>query len=377
LTNGSRHNALPSISGNGSKITFMSFIATEYSWGEVQTDFKVSVVNSDGTGLQQIPSGVSDSYSSISHDGSKIAFLGYHEICVINSDGTGLEKLTNEAMFLGDVPSISGDGSKVIFIGYINRNYELFVVNSDGTNLTQITDGTGDGNGCGPSISGDGKTIAFRSGFANNGTLLRAYCTGPEEHWNTPTSILSINYTISHICVTDNGSRLFFQTRDDYGRDTNIDRVFTVNSDGTGLTEIHNGPWGSCSSITIDGNGSKIAFIDHANNGIFVCVDLDTGLNAPVPATPPPPTPSPSTSPTPLPTPEPTPTLTPAPTPIPSASPSPNISPTPTPTAPQEPKSSQDTQESESTPEMMVIASTGAVSAVALGLLVYFKKRKH
>jgi DMSO/TMAO reductase YedYZ molybdopterin-dependent catalytic subunit len=77
----------------------------------------------------------------------------------------------------------------------------------------------------------------------------------------------------------------------------------------------------------------------------------------------------------------PTPAPAPAPTPTPLASPSPNPSPTPpitpTPTPFQEPSSSQDTQNSETTPEMIVIASTGAISLVGVGLLFYFKKRKH
>ena len=75
----------------------------------------------------------------------------------------------------------------------------------------------------------------------------------------------------------------------------------------------------------------------------------------------------------------PTPAPTPAPTPLTAPSPKPSPTPptTPTPTPFQEPSSSQDTQNSETNPEMIVIASTGAVSAVAVGLFVYFKKRKN
>ena len=74
-----------------------------------------------------------------------------------------------------------------------------------------------------------------------------------------------------------------------------------------------------------------------------------------------------------------TPAPTPAPTPLTAPSPNPSPTPptTPTPTPFQEPSSSQDTQNSETNPEMIVIASTGAVSAVAVGLFVYFKKRKN
>jgi DMSO/TMAO reductase YedYZ molybdopterin-dependent catalytic subunit len=75
----------------------------------------------------------------------------------------------------------------------------------------------------------------------------------------------------------------------------------------------------------------------------------------------------------------PTPAPTPAPTPLASPSPSPPLtSPiTPTPTPFQEPSSSQATQISETTPEMIAIASTGAISLIGIGLLFHFKKRKH
>jgi len=69
----------------------------------------------------------------------------------------------------------------------------------------------------------------------------------------------------------------------------------------------------------------------------------------------------------------PTPAPTPAPTPLTAPSPKPSPTPptTPTPTPFQEPSSSQGT-----TPEMIVIASTGAISLASVGLLFHFKKRK-
>jgi DMSO/TMAO reductase YedYZ molybdopterin-dependent catalytic subunit len=74
------------------------------------------------------------------------------------------------------------------------------------------------------------------------------------------------------------------------------------------------------------------------------------------------------------PTPAPAPTLNPIGSPSPKHSPTPPITPTPTPF--QERSSSQDTQNLETTTEVIVLASTGAISAIAVGLLVYFK-RKH
>ena len=84
ITNDSRYNVSPSISGNGSKITFYSVIAEElvtksgYVYGVGFSDWRVFVVNSDGTGLKQISgdTGFGGSRcSSITDDGSRIAFL--------------------------------------------------------------------------------------------------------------------------------------------------------------------------------------------------------------------------------------------------------------------------------------------------------------
>ena len=73
----------------------------------------------------------------------------------------------------------------------------------------------------------------------------------------------------------------------------------------------------------------------------------------------------------------PTPALTPSPIPLTSPSPTPSPTPTATPIPFQKPSSSQGTQNSETTSEMIVIASTGAISLVSVGLLFYFKRQKH
>ena len=69
-----------------------------------------------------------DSMSSVSSDGSKIAFCsdidGDYEIFAINSDGTGLIQLTTNVA--NDfAPSISGDGTKIAFYSERDGNYEI------------------------------------------------------------------------------------------------------------------------------------------------------------------------------------------------------------------------------------------------------------
>ena len=147
----------PSISGDGSKIAFLS---------DRDGDAEIFVINSDGTDLSQLTHNtVTDGGCSFSSDGSKIAFHsdrdGDNEIFVINSDGTGLAQLTFHTA--SDMwPSISGDGSKITFMSDVDGDNEIFVINSDGTGLAQLTSNMAlyDRD---PSISDDGNKIAFSS----------------------------------------------------------------------------------------------------------------------------------------------------------------------------------------------------------------------
>ena len=70
------------------------------------------------------------------------------------------------------------------------------------------------------------------------------------------------------------------------------------------------------------------------------------------------------------------PLLSPSPSPSPSPTPTPSPNPTPTPTSSPQPTSTPET-ESEPLPTIpVVIASSASMTVVAVGLLVYFKKRK-
>jgi len=156
ITYNNAYDAVPCFSNDGSKITFRS---------DVDGDYEIFVVNSDGTELTQLThNSVNDYHPSVSGDGSKIAYYsdvdGDYEIFVINSDGTGLTQLTDNTAY-DRFPSISGDGTKIAYESDVDGDYEIFVVNSDGTGLTQLTDDTTDDRA--PSICSDGSKIAFQS----------------------------------------------------------------------------------------------------------------------------------------------------------------------------------------------------------------------
>ncbi len=108
----------PQISDDGSKVVFSAYSNDSY---------KIFVVNPDATGLRQIaqsPSQIKyyEGYEnpSIDGDGDKVVFnsyidknsVGFRSIFIVNSDGTGLEQITSN---VGIFQSISGDGKKIVY----------------------------------------------------------------------------------------------------------------------------------------------------------------------------------------------------------------------------------------------------------------------
>ena len=167
----------PSISDDGHKIAFYSDIADEQTY-----DYELFVINSDGTGLKQLTFNATintyHNYPSITSDGTKIAFAGNVDntpnifvgktpnIFVVNSDGTNLTQLTHDTNDYH--PAISGDGSKIVFERYDlgeegdeRSDLTFFVINTDGTELTSFGTWSITSVAGGSAINRDGSTVAF------------------------------------------------------------------------------------------------------------------------------------------------------------------------------------------------------------------------
>jgi hypothetical protein len=126
-------------------------------------------INSNGTGARQLTAIGQASMPAWSPDGSKIAFVSYHEgaikIYVMNADGSNLTRLTSNA--LAELhPTWSPDGARIAFSGNLDGNSDLYVMKADGTNLVQLTN-TVDEAESEPAWSPDGSRIAFRSDRAD------------------------------------------------------------------------------------------------------------------------------------------------------------------------------------------------------------------
>jgi hypothetical protein len=101
------------------------------------------VANADGTNVVALTPQLDDAQNpSWSPDGTKIAFDTPYALCTINSDGTGLTQIPGA---YGYNPSFSPDGTQLVFqTAYDGNNHDLAKINLDGSGLTRLTTKVGE-----------------------------------------------------------------------------------------------------------------------------------------------------------------------------------------------------------------------------------------
>lgn len=177
LTSSSGTNKMPSFSGDGKKIVFIS---TRDKNEEVYT------MNSDGSNQKRLtfdkpvkeqplsydspmPPTVEvtrDRDPSFFPDGKKILWTSYRDgnadLFVMNVDGSKQVHLTNTTVHYHNIQAIvSPDGNNIIWASDRDGDYDLFTMKSDGTGIRHLTKG-GFGSHC-PHFSRDRKKIVFCS----------------------------------------------------------------------------------------------------------------------------------------------------------------------------------------------------------------------
>jgi Tol biopolymer transport system component len=193
-------------SADGSRIAFES-------WDDTNPNFVpgiFSIRSSDGDDLKRLTAnpfgGAHDLPGDYSPDGSHLAFLrgnslknrrnGTAAMFVANADGTNPRQITPWGLATGvdgSVPRWSPDGSRIVFVSHGS----VFLINPDGSGLVKVFQDTGVSSDLAPAWSPDGTRILF-----------------------------------VRISIVE--GRLITAQQD----------LYTINPDGTGLTQVTNTPGG-------------------------------------------------------------------------------------------------------------------------------------
>jgi Tol biopolymer transport system component len=183
--------AFPQFSPDGTKVVYAS--NRPIPGNESSYQWQIVVANASGTGTAQvlpIPAGMQyQMHPTFSPDGTKLAMIGggytsgtsgvpFYGILLTNADGTNAQVLSN-ALYsdtcyfcYDELPSFTSDGTKIAF----SRDNEdqtpevedIYIMNADGTGITKLTDSVGINND--PlvlSISAVGERILFSSNRDN------------------------------------------------------------------------------------------------------------------------------------------------------------------------------------------------------------------
>jgi Tol biopolymer transport system component len=229
----------PSLSADGSKITFVSVR---------DGNQEIYKMNSDGSGRKRLTDNLaSDSDPTFSPDGKKIVFVsdrgGNDDVYAMNSDGSGTpKKLTNNAA--SDVqPAVSPDGKKIAFVSVRDDpskwDKEIYVMRADGSGQRRLTNNPSEWDDS-PDFSADGKKIVFRS--VPDIYVMRADGSGRTnltEGDGTP-SIWRDDTFIGSPSFSTDGTRIAFHTATEFlnGFGGPQHDIFTMNSDGGEQTQI-------------------------------------------------------------------------------------------------------------------------------------------
>jgi TolB protein len=177
---------------------------------------------------------------------------GTDDVWMVNADGSGLIQLTANTAQDFD-PSVSSDGRRIAFRSDRDGNNEIYVMEMDGSHQHDVS--RDDADDWGPAWSPDGRVVwncarhvpvGFRACVANTvGDDLR---------------ILPIDRYVEYPAWSPDGSRIAFMSQQPgaSGNDPNYD-IFVVNVDGSGLRQLTDAP-GEEGFPSWSPDGTRIAF---------------------------------------------------------------------------------------------------------------------
>jgi Tol biopolymer transport system component len=228
--------------------------------------FAIWTINPDGTGATQVThhdANTQDWWPVVSPDGLRIAFTRYdgkggagtsEAIYVMNADGSDLRRVSHPGTAVDDnLADFSPDGRKIAFISDRNDpnrntncrqgagigtpgcNWEIYITNADGSDQRRLTNTSG---ASGPGVANTypefrqhGHKILFASTRSGASALYTMNRNGSDVQKLTSDSLGAgdANWSPDGKKVTFVGN--FVQ---------NDNEIFTMNADGTGITQLTN-----------------------------------------------------------------------------------------------------------------------------------------
>lgn len=241
------------------------------------------IINTDGTGLTQLFSGwmfvgfqdffIAEGFGqpsiSFSPDGSKIvlplnlqsANSRNFALYAINTDGSGMTPLTdpNETVFEEGEPQYSPDGSKIVFVQRTwlesgDRRYNLATMNSDGTGTAVLTQAEQGRPNKYPSFSPDGRKLVFLRQFGDAQDIFNEVYT-IDSDGSDETRMTYLEAELAFPAFSPDGTQIAFSyTSNPFCCVYSEAEIYTMGSNGSGLTPITTSPGDSYSAFQSYGN---------------------------------------------------------------------------------------------------------------------------
>lgn len=286
----------PTVSADGSRIAFSS--DANFTGGNADGNEEIFLYDAGTDQITQLTSSTqgsavdSNSEASISDDGTRVAFqsdrnyngtnaTGY-EIFLWDEAGSTITQLTNVAAFaFTGGPSISGDGSTVAFqsdgnVAGLNSdlNFEIFLVDVGTTAVSGVTDTSGPAIASFlPSLSADGNEVAFESsadltgGNSANNSEIFLYDADTDD--TTQLTTTGGGGQSDWAAISGSGNRVAFRSSGSHGPGTAAGNteIFVKDVASGAITALTSTNGGDNRDPSISADGNRVVFESNRNIG--------------------------------------------------------------------------------------------------------------